>query len=264
MARQWIAALAIVLLAGSACQPKPVAKPDDAIRFAVDSTPFPPFTMQDASGKWTGFEIDLMEAVCAEMKAECRVVAKPWDGLIANLEAGNIDVIWSSMTVTRAREAIIDFSEPYYATHSALLAPKAMALDPDKPATLHGMRIAVFPAQEAYARDHFKSAREIVRVDPDSHGGELDVIMSYAHADAIFLDEFIADTFIKTSRRGDIFAVHWTAPMDPSLLAPVAAGLRKSDTNLRDRLNAALRAVYANGRFKEINARYFDFDISAR
>jgi len=265
MTRQWIAASAIVLFAGlSACQTKPVEKPDDAIRFAVDSAPFAPFTVQDASGKWTGFEIDLMDAVCAEMKAKCRVVPTPWNDLIADLEAGKIDVIWSSMTVTKAREAVIDFSDPYYATHSVLLAPRAMSFDPDKPDTLKGMHIAVFPAQEDYARQHFKSAAAIIPVDPDSHDGKLDVIMSYAHADAIFLDQFIADAFLKGSPRGDIFTVLWTAPLDPSLLSPVAAGLRKSDDGLRDRINAALAAINASGRFKEINARYFDYDISAR
>jgi polar amino acid transport system substrate-binding protein len=265
MTRHWVAALAMALLAGlSACAPKPVQKPDDTIRFAIDSTPFPPFTMRDASGKWTGFEIDLMDAVCAEMKAKCVVAPTPWDALIANLQAGTFDVIWSSMTVTTAREAVIDFSEPYYATHSVLLAPRAMTLNPDQPQTLEHMRIAVFPAQETYAREHFKSAAEIVRVDPGSHNGEIDVIMSYAHADAIFLDQFVADSFLKTSTRGDIFAVLWTAPLDPSLTAPVAAGLRKGDGDLRKRLNAALQAVYASGRFKELNARYFDYDISAR
>jgi polar amino acid transport system substrate-binding protein len=265
MTRRWIAAWAMVLLAGlSACQTKPLQKPDDAIRFAVDVAPFPPFTMRDASGKWTGFEIDLMDAVCAEMKARCTVVPTPWNALIADLEGGKIDVIWSSMTITKSREAVIDFSDPYYATHSVLLAPRAMALNPEKPKTLDGMRIAVFPAQEAYARQHFKSAREIVPVDPDSHGGELDVIMSYAHADAIFLDQFIADAFLKRSSRADIFAVQWTAPLDPSLIAPVAAGMRESDQDLRAKLNAALQAVYASGRFKEINARYLDYDISAR
>jgi polar amino acid transport system substrate-binding protein len=167
------------------------------------------------------------------------------------------------MTITKARATVIDFSDPYYATHSTLLAPRAMTLNPDKPETLKGMHIAVFPAQEAYAREHFKSAAEIVPVEPASHDGELDVIMSYAHADAIFLDQFIADAFLKTSPRGDVFAMLWTAPLDPSLLSPVGAGLRKSDQALRDRINAALAAVTANGQFKEINARYFDYDISA-
>jgi len=248
----------------SACAPQPPHKLDDAIRFGVDSAPFPPFSMQDASGKWTGFEIDLMNAVCAEMKSKCTVVPTSWDALIADLEARKIDVIWSSMTVTKAREAVIDFSDPYYATHSVLVGPRETMLNPDKPGTLDGKRIAVFPAQEIYARQHFKAAQEIVRVDPESHGGELDAIMAAAHADAIFLDQFVAAAFLSRSDRKDVYAVLWTAPLDPSLLAPVAAGLRKSDRDLREKLNGALQTVYANGRFKELNARCFDYDISAR
>jgi polar amino acid transport system substrate-binding protein len=266
MNKHWPKPLVLLLIAAVvACAPNTVRTPENGpIRFGVDSTPFPPFSVPDASGKWTGFEVDLMDAVCAEMKANCVIVPTPWDALIADLESGKIDVIWSSMTVTRARTAVIDFSDPYYATRSVLLAPRAMTLNPDQPRTLEGMRIAVFPAQETYARQHFTSAREIVRVDPDAHDGQLDVIMAYAHADAIFLDQFIADAFLKTASRGNIFAVLWTAPLDPSLLAPVAAGLRQSDGDLRERLNAALQAVHASGQFKQLSARYFDYDISPR
>ena len=37
--------------------------------------------------------------------------------------------------------------------------------------------------------------------------------------------------------------------------------MRKSDAALRDRLNAAIQAIRADGRYKAIAARYFDFDI---
>lgn len=38
-------------------------------------------------------------------------------------------------------------------------------------------------------------------------------------------------------------------------------GLRKEDTALRDKLNAALEAVHANGEYDAITKRYFNFDI---
>jgi polar amino acid transport system substrate-binding protein len=118
----------MMLLVGlSSCAPQVVQEPDGAIRFAVDSTPFPPFAVPGASGKWTGFEVDLMEAVCAEMKAKCVIVPTQWDALIASLEARKIDVIWASMTVTEERRRVIDFSDVYYNTPMIMLAAKSSA-----------------------------------------------------------------------------------------------------------------------------------------
>jgi len=258
MIKQWTAALAIVLLAGlGACAPQPLQEPG-AIRFAIDSTPFPPFSAPDASGKWTGFEVDLMDAVCAEMKAKCVLVPTPWDGLIAQLEAKKIDVIWSSMTVTEAREEVIDFSDVYYNTHVVLVAPGTSEIDPERPATMKGKRIAVYPAQEPFARRTFGTA-ELVPVDPAANQS-LSATITASKSDAILLDQFIASLSLKQEDDRNLM-VKWTAPWNAS--GPgVAAGLRKNDSELKARINAALRSIRDSGRYKALNARYFDYDIS--
>ncbi len=85
---------------------------------------YPPFFAQDASGKWHGWEIDLMDAVCAEMKEKCSIVALSWDGLIPALESKKFDVIWSSMSNTAERQKVIDFTNKYYNTPSKLIGAK--------------------------------------------------------------------------------------------------------------------------------------------
>ncbi len=67
------------------------AQAQDTVRFGVAAEPYPPFSSKDASGKWVGFEIDLMDAVCAEMKAKCSIVEVAWDGIIPALQASKFD-----------------------------------------------------------------------------------------------------------------------------------------------------------------------------
>jgi polar amino acid transport system substrate-binding protein len=86
------------------------AHAQDTVRFGVAAEPYPPFESKDASGKWVGFEIDLMDAVCAEMKANCSIVEVAWDGIIPALQANKFDVIWSSMLITEKRKQTIDFT----------------------------------------------------------------------------------------------------------------------------------------------------------
>src|SRR4051794_38834672 len=77
------------------------------IKFGVAAEPYPPFTSKDASGKWVGWEVDLMDAVCKQMNEKCELVEVAWDGIIPALTSKQIDVIWSSMSITDKRKQTI-------------------------------------------------------------------------------------------------------------------------------------------------------------
>src|SRR5262245_51773650 len=94
------------------------------IRFGMAPEPYPPFASKDASGKWVGWEIELMDAVCKAMNDECKIVETSWDGIIPALQAKQIDVIWSSMSITNERKKVIDFTDKYYNTPTAIIGPK--------------------------------------------------------------------------------------------------------------------------------------------
>ena len=66
-----LALIASLIGAALGAASAPSAAADDVIRFGVAAEPYAPFSVKDASGKWQGWEIDLMNAVCAEMKAKC-------------------------------------------------------------------------------------------------------------------------------------------------------------------------------------------------
>src|SRR4029079_14044978 len=84
------------------------------LKFGVAAEPYPPFTSKDASGKWVGWEIELMDAVWAKMNEKCELVEGAWDGIIPALTAKQSDVIWSSMSITAERKKTINFTTMYY------------------------------------------------------------------------------------------------------------------------------------------------------
>src|SRR5512142_80797 len=121
------------------------AQAQDTIRFGVAAEPYPPFTTKDASGKWVGFEVDLMDAVCAQMKAKCEIVEVAWDGIIPALQAKKFDVIWSSMSITEKRKEVIDFTDRYYKTPPVIIGAKSEAINIDykNPDSVKGKIIGV-------------------------------------------------------------------------------------------------------------------------
>ncbi|MES2613982.1 MAG: transporter substrate-binding domain-containing protein [Bdellovibrionota bacterium] len=73
-----------------------------------------PLEMKTASGKWLGFDVDMMEAYAQSIGAKLVMLDTKWDGIIPSLASGKCDAIASSMAVTKERENVVSFSNPYY------------------------------------------------------------------------------------------------------------------------------------------------------
>ena len=78
------------------------------IRFGVEAL-VPPFESRDDQGQLVGLNIELGNALCADLKARCVWVDQDYATNVAALEAGTFDVIMP-MTATAARRERIDFT----------------------------------------------------------------------------------------------------------------------------------------------------------
>ena len=164
-----------------------MARAED-IRFGIAIEPYPPFEERDESGKWIGFEIDLMDAVCAEMKAKCELVETPWDGIISALEAGKFDVIWASMTISEVRAKLIDFTDSYYRLPSVIIGRRSdrIAINFSNPESVRGKIIGASTStvQFSFLTKYFAPAATI---RPYTHlwdpcnallAGDIDLVMA--------------------------------------------------------------------------------------
>ncbi|TKX29998.1 transporter substrate-binding domain-containing protein [Campylobacter estrildidarum] len=84
---------------------------------------YPPFEMNDKSGKASGISVDFLEKFAKENGYNLVVKNIAWDGLIPALKTGKIDLIISSMTITDDRKKVVDFSIPYAQANLAILTP---------------------------------------------------------------------------------------------------------------------------------------------
>jgi polar amino acid transport system substrate-binding protein len=94
------------------------------VKVGIAAEPYPPFTSPDASGNWQGWEIEFMNAMCAEAKLDCVVTPVAWDGIIPALTSKKIDMIIGSMSITAERLKTIDFSDKYYNTPTGIIGAK--------------------------------------------------------------------------------------------------------------------------------------------
>ncbi len=81
--------------------------------------------------------MEIAEALCAQMKADCEVVTSDWDGIIPALNAKKFDMIVASMSITDERKQAVDFTDPYYTNKLQFIAPKGAEFRTDE-ASLKG------------------------------------------------------------------------------------------------------------------------------
>lgn len=252
-----IRTLALVAIAAASIGHLAAANP---IKVGVAAEAYPPFTSPDSSGHWTGWEIDLMNAMCKDQKLDCVITPFAWDGIIPALSAGQIDMIMSSMSITPERQKVIDFSDKYYVT------PLGMAVAKDatfgmEPADLAGkvIGVQVSSSNEVYAKKFFGKGSTFQEYQTQD---ELNVDLAAGRIDADVADVVTLTDFINSDFGQTCCKLLGALPYDAETLGiGVGAGFRKSDTALRAKFNKGLADVRASGKYEKISKSYFNFDI---
>lgn len=247
------------LLATAAAVGTTAATAQETVRVGIAAEPYPPFTVPDASGNWTGWEIEIINAVCAEAGLDCVITPTSWDGIIPALTSERIDMIMSSMTITEERMQTIDFSDKYYATPTVVVGTKALEFD----ATPEGLAGKILGVQtstihQAYAAKHFTDT-EIRQYQTQDEANQ-DLVAG--RIDATQADALAMETFLASADGQACCETKGTVPEDPVVLGGGAGvGLRKGEDALKTKINAAIAAIRENGTYEEISAEYFDFDV---
>jgi len=249
--------LAVIGAAGYAWHSLTAERP---IRIAVEGA-FPPFNYVGKDGRLQGFDVDIAKVLCQRMKASCEIVPQDWNGIIPGLLAEKYDAIVSSMAITAKRLEQVAFTDPYYnyVAPQRFVARKGADF-PVTPAGLAGKRVGVQrgTVHESFLRARFPDAVPVLydnqaAADLDMAAGHLDLLLS----DSVALSAGFLDT-----PAGKDFAFIGQGFADPEILGTGAGiALRKSDGDLLAAFNQALKAIRADGTYKKINDKYFDFDI---
>ena len=220
---------------------------------------YPPFNNLESDGTLTGFDVDIAKALCEEMKAECTFVTQDWDGIIPALIAKKFDAIIASMSITEERKQQVDFSKKYYNTPPAIAVPKDSELTEATEAALAGKIIGAQASttHSNYAEAHRKES-EIKRY-PTADEYKLDV--ANGRVDAVVDDVVVLSEWLKTED-GACCKLLGTLPIDPVINGEGAGiAVRKGETELADKFTAAIAAIRESGKYQEINAKYFAFDV---
>lgn len=219
---------------------------------------YPPFNNLTPDGKLEGFDVDIAKALCEEMKAKCEFVTQDWDGIIPALQAGKFDAIIASMSITPERKEKVDFTNKYYQTPPAIVAPKDSDIKGVTKEDLAGKTIGV-----QGSTTHFNYAEKTYTdstIKPYPTAQEYQLDLANGRIDAANDDIIVAQQFLETPEGACCKIVGTIKPVPEIHGEGVGVAVRKGETDLINKFNAAIDAIRANGKYKEINDKYFSFD----
>lgn len=226
----------------------------DKLKMGIEAA-YPPFNNKDASGQVVGFDKDIGDALCAKMRVECDVVTSDWDGIIPALNAKKFDFLISSLSITDERKQAVDFTDPYYSNKLQFIAPKNVDLKTDK-ASLKGKIIGTQRATLAgtWLEDNYGDDVTVKLYDTQENA-YLD--LTSGRVDAILADKYANYDWLKSDA-----GKNYEFKGEPVVSSDkIGIAVRKGQDELRNKLNAALKEIVADGTYKKINDKYFPFSI---
>ncbi len=201
---------------------------------------YPPYNFINDAGEVDGFERKVGDEICARAELTCEWVTNEWDSIIPNLVSGNYDVIIAGMSITAERDEVIDFSEAYTQPDpSAYLAASAdVDLAGGVIAAQTGTIQAAFIAESGATLLEFATPDETVAA---VKAGEVDAVL----ADKSFLAPIAeADADVMLLDQEELIG------------GGVGLGVRESDGELREKLNAAIISMKEDGSLNALIAEW--------
>lgn len=228
----------------------------------------PLFSMADASGTVTGFDADIANGLCAELKLTCKFVVQTFSSLVPSMDSDRFDVIISGLGITEERARKIDYSIPYATTplyfvvakNSPLAGLKSLeeiekALDGKSVGVVTGTTYAQFIEKRVPGAD-LKTYDATTQQTADLATGRLDA----AFGDSPTWTDFLASPDGADFTRIDVKIM---AMDDPDTLGHgMGVGMRKGNTALKAQVDAALCRMINDGTVKASSMRWFKDDYT--
>jgi polar amino acid transport system substrate-binding protein len=206
-------------------------------------------TDEETPSGYTGFDIDLVQAIADDAGKELEVKVTPFDGIFAAMDAGNCDAVVSAVTITDERKANMDFTEPYFDSDQSILVLKENESTITSLDDLAGKKIGV---QSGTTGEEFVNGNTPPGASVVALPGAADL---FAALEAGTIDAVVQDYPINAYRATQNDNVVVTARITTDEKYGMA--VKKGDTETLTLLNEGLRTAKDDGTYAELYRRYF-------
>ena len=214
----------------------------------ASDTSFAPFEYQDGNNTYTGFDMDLIKAIAKQQGFNIKINNIGFDAALNAVQSGQADGVIAGMTITDARKAIFNFSDPYYTTNIILAVKKGSSVKSYE--DLSGKTVGAKNGTSSYTwlEEHadqyhytLKAFDEASTMYDSLNSGSIDALMD---------DEAVLAYAIQQGR-------NFETPIPGEASGTVGFAVKAgSNPELIEMFNNGLAALKANGTYDKLVAKY--------
>lgn len=219
---------------------------------------FPPMGFVDESGNLTGFDIELAGLVAEKLGVTLEATPIDWSTKEAQLKGGSIDVIWNGYTITKKRDAQVEFTKPYL-NNAVVIAVKADS-DINSIADLAGKVIASQTESSGLAaiNKNEELAGSVAEIREFNTFTEAMLDLESVRVDAVAVDKIVAN-YMMNQTPGKYRLLEET--LGDELYG---IGCRQGAVALREAIDTALDELYEDGSIETLSNKWFGTNIVIR
>jgi polar amino acid transport system substrate-binding protein len=210
--------------------------------------PYPPFE-QGKPGNYTGFDIELIEAIAGKMGRKAEVQDTSFETIFRDVAQGKFEAVISAATITEEREKAVDFSNPYYLSEQAVLVKEGS--DVKSLEDLEGKTVGV--QQGTTGQELAKEELGGSEIRPYPEGPDAVTALKNGTVEGVVIDAPVAQNAVEKSGGIEIAE---KVPTEETYGIAVGQG----ETELLDEINKALEEVEKDGTYKKIYEKWFHLE----
>ena len=220
-------------------------------KISSDSS-FAPFVFQNDQSKYTGIDMELIKAIAKDQGFTLEISNPGFDAAVSDVQNGNADGMIAGMTVTDARKATFDFSDPYYTTNSILAVQES-----SKISSYEGLKGKTVGVKNGTASQTFLEENKNkygYKIKTFSDGASMYDSLNSGSVAAIMDDEPVIKYAIKQGRK-------FKTPIEGTPSGQIAFAVQKdSNPELIEMFNNGLANLKESGEYQKILDKYLSSD----
>ena len=210
---------------------------------------FPPYEMINDDGSFTGIDVEIATAIAEKLGLELVVDDMGFDAAITAAQNGQSDMVMAGLTVTEARDEVLDFTDTYATGVQVVIVPEGSDVTLDnlgekmigcQAATTGYIYASDTPENGGYGEDH------VIAYD---NGAMAIEALKNGQIDCVIIDNAPAQAFVEANEGLTILDGEW-------LVEDYAIGVQEGNSALLEAINGALNELIEDGTVQEIIDKY--------